>query len=67
MESMVEVQKANLEIELEQAGKNLILAEQERQEAAIEKKNMESEFSVFKKDIEDFFVYIIHLLSTIIY
>ena len=46
-------QKAQLEIDLEKAGKRLVQAEQERHEATAEKKTLESELIVFKKGIED--------------
>ena len=52
-QSLMSEQKAQLEIDLEQAGKRLIQAEQERQAAMIEKKALETETSVFKKDMED--------------
>merc|ERR1712179_794176 len=52
-QSIISEQKAGLEIELEEAGKRLIIAEQERQDASAEKKTLESDMGVFKKDIED--------------
>merc|ERR1712223_973014 len=45
--------KAQLEIDLQEAAKRLIQAEQERQDATAEKKNLEAETSLIKKDIED--------------
>jgi len=52
-QSTISAQKADLEIELEDLGKKLILAEQERQDASVEKKTLEGDMGVFKKDIED--------------
>merc|ERR1739848_186755 len=45
--------KAQLEIDLQEAAKRLIQAEQERQDATAEKKNLEAETSLIKKYIED--------------
>ena len=45
--------KAQLEIDLQEAAKKLLIAEQERQDAALDKKNLEAETLLIKKDIED--------------
>lgn len=46
-------QKADLEVQLHEAGEMLTKMEQERQMATGEKKNLETENSIIKKDIED--------------
>ena len=45
--------KADLEIQLQNSGQTLIAREQERQDAAADKKTIEGETLVLKKDIED--------------
>merc|ERR1719350_512152 len=50
-QSQITEDKAQLEIDLQDAAKRLIVAEQERQDATAEKKNLEAETSLIKKDI----------------
>merc|ERR1712142_351881 len=45
--------KADLEIQLKNAGQSLTIKEEQRQEATQEKREVEAETQVLKKDIED--------------
>merc|ERR1711974_362056 len=50
---MLSAQKANLEIDLNNAGKKLVMMEQARQNETAMKKGLEADNLVIKKDIED--------------